>query len=67
MGKSSKTCFCLGKTNFYLNDLAIADMAISIGFVVVVPVVVPITLVAPIRVLVLMGMAMRMTMVAMST
>jgi len=37
-----------------LNDLAITDMAISIGFVVVVPVVVPITLAALIRVFVLM-------------
>ena len=42
-------------------------MAISIGFVVVVPVVVPIALIGPIRVLVLMGMAMGMTMVAMPT
>ena len=40
------------KINFYLNNLVIADMAVAIGFVVVVPTV------GPVLVLDLMGMPM---------
>ena len=54
------------EANLYLNHLAIPDMAISIGFVVVVTVIVPIALVVrPIRaVLVLMGITVRVSVVS---
>ena len=51
----------LREANFYLNHLAIPDVAISIGFRVVVPVVVPI--IRPVRLLVLVGIPVRVAVV----
>ena len=56
----------LNSFRIYLIDLAVADVTISVGLVVVVPVVVPVALVGGVVVLVVMGIPMRVAVVAMA-
>ena len=56
----------LNSSRIYLIDLAVADVTISVGLIVVVPVVVPVALVGGVVVLVVMGIPMRVAVVAMA-